>query len=111
MNENIPAWAQTVINAHTAVTDKVSHGGRLKSDRYFVWTEGADNDACADNGHDCHVMRGTTDLFTKQEFDPWKEDIEASFDACGIAWQRIDVLYEDDTAFWHYVWDWEVLIE
>lgn len=107
MSQNIPSWAQTVIKAHTAVTDKVSHGGRLKSDRYFVWIEGADNDACADNGHVDVAVRGTTDLFTKKEFDPWCRQLEASFDAYGISWQRVDVLFEDDTDFWHYVWDWE----
>lgn len=108
MSVSIPGWAQTIIRAHTAVTNKVSHGGRLQSDRYFVWTEGADNDELADNRHTETVMRGTTDLFTKKEFDPWREKIEESFDACGIAWERIDVLLEEDTGFWHYVWDWEV---
>ena len=45
MSENtIPAWAKTVIDAHLAVTSAVSHGARLKSDRYFVWTEDADAD-------------------------------------------------------------------
>lgn len=28
-----PLWAQRVIAAHLAVTDAVSHGGRLQSDR------------------------------------------------------------------------------
>lgn len=106
---SIPAWAQTIIAAHTAVTDQVSHGGRLKSDRYFVWMEGADADFSAGNVHAETAMSGTSDLFTKREFDPWREAIEASFDAAGILWQRIDADYEEDTGFWHFIWDWTVL--
>ena len=30
------SWQETIIAAHTAVTDAVSHGQRLQSDRYFV---------------------------------------------------------------------------
>ena len=32
-------WFECIIAAHTAVTDSVSHGGRMKSKRYFVWQE------------------------------------------------------------------------
>lgn len=104
-----PGWAKTVIEAHLAVTTHVSHGARLKSDRYFVWMESADDDQCADDVHAELAVTGSTDLFTKIEFDPWRLAIEQAFDAAGIAWSRVDVLFEEDTHFWHYVWDWEVL--
>ena len=30
-------WYETIISAHTSVTDSVSHNEKLHSDRYFVW--------------------------------------------------------------------------
>lgn len=63
-------WYERVIAAHRAVTDAVSHAVRLKSDRYFVWQEDGSHDLPGDNGHGETAVTGTTDLFTKSEFDP-----------------------------------------
>ena len=55
-------------------------------------------------------MTGTTDLFTKMEFDPWKDEMEAAFDASPyIAWALESVQFEPDTGFTHYEWRWEVV--
>ena len=109
MSDTIPAWAETIIAAHNSVASgSVSHAGRLKSDRYFVWQEEDANDLTADNGHSERAMCGYTDLFTKQEFDPWAGQIEAAFDSTGISWNRTGVTYEPDTGFLHWSWDWEV---
>lgn len=102
-------WYETIIAAHTAVTQAVSHGQRLKSSRYFVWQEDGSNDLGANDGHAEGAVQGTTDLFTKQEFDPWAEELEQSFNLRGIAWYLNSVQYEEDTGFWHYEWVWEVL--
>lgn len=101
-------WYDNIIAAHTAVTDAVSHFERLKSDRYFVWQEDGANDIESDNEHTEGVVTGTTDLFTKQEFDPWKEAFEKSLDDYGIAWYLNSVQYEEDTGFIHYEWVWSV---
>lgn len=101
-------WYDRIIAAHTAVTDAVSHFERLKSDRYFVWQEDRANDLESDNKHTESVVTGTTDLFTKQEFDPWKEALERSLDDYGIAWYLNSVQYEEDTGFIHYEWVWSV---
>ena len=103
------SWQQRIIGAHTAVTNAVSHGQRMQSDRYFVWQEFGANDLEADDGQAERAVTGTTDLFTKQEFDPWGEALEASFDAAGVAWYVNSIQYEEDTGFWHYEWVWEVL--
>lgn len=103
-------WYEKIIAAITAVTDAVSHGGRLKSDRYFVWQEDGANDYTANNRHAEKAVTGTTDLFTKLEFDPWKDAYETSLDKSPeIAWSLNSVQFEDDTGFWHYEWSWEVL--
>lgn len=103
------SWYEKIIKAHTNVTDQVSHGGRLKSDRYFVWQEEGSADLIADNVHAEKAVSGSTDLFTKQEFDPWKDAFEASMDAVpGLAWRLNSVQFEPDTGFWHYEWKWVI---
>lgn len=104
------SWHDKIIAAHTAVTDAVSHGGRMKSSRYFVWQEDGANDFHANDRHCEKAVTGTTDLFTKLEFDPWKEAFETQLDESpDIAWGLNSVQYEEDTGFWHYEWTWEVL--
>lgn len=101
-------WYERIIAAHTAVTNAVSHGQRLHSDRYFVWQEEGAEDFEANGRHVEKGMTGTTDLFTKQEFDPWREKFEAALDLYGIAWRLNSVQFEEDTGFWHYEWLWGV---
>ena len=101
-------WYEKIIAVHTAVTDAVSHGQRLNSDRYFVWQEEAAADFEANGRHIERAMAGTTDLFSKQEFDPWREAFEAALDNAGIAWSLNSVQFEEDTGFWHWEWLWGV---
>lgn len=103
------SWHRTIVAAHTAVTDAVSHGQRLKSDRYFVWQEDGSDDFAADNRHVEKAVTGTTDLFTRQEFDPWREQFEQELDkAPEISWGLNSIQFEHDTGFWHYEWVWSV---
>lgn len=102
-------WYDTVIAAHTAVTDAVSHFERLNSDRYFVWQEDGSNGIVGDDRHVEGAVTGTTDLFTKREFDPWKEEFEESMDSIGMVWYLNSVQYEEDTGFIHYEWVWSVI--
>lgn len=102
-------WYEQIIAVHTAVTTAVSHWKRMQSDRYFVWQEDGANDFMVGNVHAEQVVTGTTDLYTKQEFDPWKDAFEAALDANGtIAWSLNSVQYEEDTGFIHYEWEWQV---
>lgn len=101
-------WYETVIAAHLTVTDAVSHGQRLQSERYFVWQEDGANDLEGDGTHAEGAVTGTSDLFTKVEFDPWGPALGASFDQAGISWSLEEVEYEPETGFWHWSWDWEV---
>lgn len=102
-------WYEKIIKAHTAVTDQVSHGEHMKAERYFVWQEDGSDNFLADNRHAEKAMTGTTDLFTKTEFDPWREALEAQMDADpAIAWSLNSVQFEPDTGFWHYEWVWTV---
>ena len=100
-------WNEKIIAAHTAVTNQVSHMVRLSSERYFVWQEDGRNDLIADGIHVETAVTGTTDLFTKQEFDQWAEAFESSLDNLGIAWSFSSFQREADTGFLHYEWNWE----
>lgn len=102
-------WYERIIDAHLAVCDQVSHAKRLKSQRYFVWQEDGRDDLAADNGHAEIAVTGSTDLFTKVEFDPWAKALEEALSEAGIAWELVDVVLEADTGFWHYSWDWTVI--
>lgn len=102
-------WAERIIAAHEAVTEAVSHSFRMQSDRYFVWREDGANDLVGDGVHAEGAVTGSTDLFTREEFDPWAEALGESLSSFGIAWSLRDVQFEEETGFYHYTWDWEVL--
>lgn len=101
-------WYDRLIAAHLAVTTEVSHGMRIKSDRYFVWQEDGVNDLRAGGGHAERAVTGTTDFFTKVEFDPWCEEFERSLTRHRIAWAKESVQFEEKTGFFHHEWTWEV---
>ncbi len=102
-------WYEKIIAVHLAVTDQVSHAEHMKSDRYFVWQEDGANDLEADGLHVERAITGSTDLFTKQEFDPWKEQFEAAMEASGLPWSYNSFQYEEETGYYHYEWYWEVI--
>lgn len=101
-------WYETIIAAHLSVTDAVSHSERMQSERYFVWQEDGQNALFADNAHAERVITGATDLYTKQEFDPWGEQLGETFTRYGVAWELSLLEYEEETGFYHWRWDWEV---
>lgn len=102
-------WYERIVRAHLSVTDQVSHGKRIKSERYFVWQEDGTNDLAANNAHAERAVTGATDLFTKREFDPWADALGEALSSHGIIWELVTVDFEENTGFWHYSWDWEVL--
>lgn len=102
-------WYERIINAHLSVTDVVSHAERIKSDRYFVWQEDGADDLEADGVHAEKAVTGTTDLFTKQEFEPWADALGKAFDEAGILWYLNSIQYEEETGFFHYEWVWTVV--
>lgn len=101
-------WQERIIEAHTAVTDAVSHAERLSSERYFVWQEDGYNALLSDNVHSETSVTGFTDFFTKQEFDSWADELCRSFEKYEIAYDLRIIQYEEDTGYFHYTWDWEI---
>lgn len=101
-------WYEKIIASHTSVLENVSHYERMKSDRYLVWQEYNTNDLIAESAHRERAVAGTTDLFTKTEFDNAAEALELSMTAHRIAWEKTSTQYEEDTGFIHHEWAWEV---
>lgn len=101
-------WFDDVIAVHTNVTENVSHIARLKSNRYFVWEEDVREDLLADGKHCEQAREIVTDLFTKEEFDSWVAEFEASLEECGYPWSYEFVDYETDTGLYHHQWRWSV---
>lgn len=103
-------WQEKIIAVHTSVNDAVSHLRRMKSDRYFVWAEDSRNDFEAGDKHAEKAIEGTTDLWTKQEFDPWVQQFEDALDAADvIAWYcNVENDYDEETGFHHYEWVWQI---
>lgn len=103
-------YYEKLIACLTAVGGRsVSHVEHLKKERYIVWEEDGGNDLIADGKHCEKSTTGVVDLFTKIEFDPWKELIEEGFDASEIAWSYNDMDYEEDTGFFHHQWRWNII--
>lgn len=104
-------WYEQIIAVHTAVTTAVSHWERMQSDRYFVWQEdpSGGSDFVAGNVHAEQVVTGTTDLYTKQEFDPWADAFEASLNGVDtIAWYKNTADFDEETGFYHHEWVWQI---
>ena len=102
-------WYEKIIEIHLKVTDQVSHAEHMKSDRYFVWQEDGINKLMASNISAERAITGSTDLYTKMEFDPFKNEFEAVLDESGISWRFNSFQYEEETGFYHYEWYWEVI--
>lgn len=102
-------WYETIINVHLAVTNQVSHAEHMKSDRYFVWQQDGENALFADGAHAERAITGTSDLFTKQEFDPWVDEFEQALTNAGLPWRYNSFQYEEETGFFHHEWRWEVI--
>lgn len=75
---------------------------------FLVWAEDGDNTAWADDRMMEQAITGTTDYFTRDEFDLAIDRIQDANQSLGIAWRLNSVQYEDDTELIHYEWSWEV---
>lgn len=102
-------WYEKIINIHLTVTDQVSHAEHMKGDRYFVWQEDGENALFANGVHAETSITGTSDLFTKQEFDPWKDEFEQALTNADLPWSYNSFQYEEETGFFHHEWRWEVI--
>ena len=102
-------WYEKIINCLTKITDQVSHIEHMQSERYIVWNERGYNDFVTGGKHAEKCYLAAVDLYTKQEFDPWIEQIEKEFENADFAWSLNSMQIEEDTGFFHYEWYIEVI--
>lgn len=82
---------------------------RSKPDKYIVWAEdGQGSSTYADNHMDQQAISGTTDLFTKDEYDPVFDQIQQAMNKAQISWRLESIQHEEKTGYIHYEWSWEV---
>lgn len=93
------------------VTPNVYHYEAHKQDgNYIVWAEdGEAGAAYADNKKTSQVIGGTIDYFTKDEFDPAFDLIQAKLNSVDIAWKLNSIQHEEDTGYIHYEWTFGVV--
>lgn len=80
-----------------------------QTSNYIVWKEdGADSVQSADDVVINRVITGSTDYFTKTEYDPIVKEIENAMNNSDMCWSLNSTQYEEDTGYIHYEWNWEV---
>ena len=90
-------------------TDALVCGYIAAASAYLDGKIGGGPDYSKDGLHGEKAVEGTTDLYTKQEFDPWAAAFEAALDADGvIAWYLNSTQYEEETGFFHHEWIWQL---
>lgn len=93
----------------TALPGKVFHNEAYQqSDNYLVWYEVGKKSLRADNktAENCH--RIAVDYFTKKEYDEFPAELEVIFEDNEIAYDDVEIMYEEDTNYTHYAWSLEV---
>lgn len=78
---------------------------------YLIWAEDGEADAVQTNNHKGEqAISGTTDYFTKDEFDANVDLIQDAMNELdGMFWALNSVQHEDETGLIHYEWRWEVI--
>lgn len=93
----------------TITEDPCHFEAENKGNHYIVWQEDSEGESLhADDKHEIMVISGTIDLFTKQEYDPWVQEITRALENAEITCRIESIQYEDETGYIHYEWRFEV---
>lgn len=80
-----------------------------QEDRYLVWAEDAQGAALwADGRMENQAIQGAAHYFTRTEYDPTVEKIQAALRQGDLSWRLNSIQFEEDTGYTHYEWIWEV---
>lgn len=79
---------------------------------FAVWREDGENTSFHGNNHkEEQAVAGYLDYFTKTEFDPVVDTIQATLNSVTditVAWRLNTVDYEEDTNLIHWSWEWVI---
>ena len=105
----LQAKLKAIGDAYAAVVPRSYHYWRPgMSAPFLVWAEDGGNQYYSDNQVSEQAITGSTDYFTKMEYDPVIDDIQKANASMGLAWRLNSVQFEEDTGLIHYEWAWEV---
>lgn len=78
---------------------------------YCIWAEdGEGGNVQTDNKKTEQAITGTTDYFTKTEFDPMVDKIQEAFNNVeGLFYRLNDVDRDDEEGCIHYEWTWRIV--
>lgn len=78
---------------------------------YVIWQEdGEDVSEYGDNVKLTQQLTGSIDFYTKTEFDPIIDDLQAAMNEFeGFGWDLEEVTFETDTGLIHYHWAWRMM--
>lgn len=94
----------------TVLPNKVFHGEAYQqTDNYVRWHELGYNSIRADDKMSEKAHRIAVDYFTKKEYDEIPAEIELLFDENEIAYDDVEIIFEEDTGYTHYAWSVEVV--
>lgn len=77
---------------------------------FCVWAEdGEDGDLDGDGQKAEQAISGYVDYYTREEFDPNVDAVQAALNGVGgLVWRLDSVQYEDETNLIHYQWLWGI---
>ena len=103
--QKVKAALLTVIDAA-----KLYHLEALKAEYpYCIWAEDGGGEQLNGDNYMLHQsVQGTIDYYTRDEYDPVVDDIQAALNAARISFYLNSVQYEDDTKATHWEWVFEV---
>lgn len=93
---------------HSAIGGNVHHYFRtqLKAP-YIIWQEDGSSQFDANDQVAEMTVSGSTDFFTKTEYDPTVDVIMDMFKMNGFLWKLDTIQYEQETGLIHYEFLWE----
>lgn len=95
---------------HKAAIPNVYHYFRTQlPPPYAIWQEVGSEQFEANNKVAEASISGSTDYFTKTEYDPAVDSIMEAFRANNFLWRLESIQYEEKTGLIHYEFVWEVL--
>lgn len=97
-------------NGFAALSVPFSHYWRPRKEPPFgAWAEQGEGDSYyTGNQKTEQIIAGTADYYTKVEFDPMVDEVQAMLKANASSWRLESVQYEEETGLIHFEWTWEV---
>ena len=72
---------------------------------YGTWSEETGNEFTSNGAVSEQVMSGWLDYFTRDDTGAVQTAIQSAMSQAGVVWHLDNVMYENDSGFLHYTWE------